>query len=67
MKPQSPSLVGRHQGRGKARDEVREEGGSRMGAAVRSPERLEASSTSPCLEKGRDDDQVARWEGEQAR
>jgi len=62
MKPQSPSLVGRHQGRGKARDEVREEG-----AAVRSPERLEASSTSPCLEKGRDDDQVARWEGEQAR
>ena len=62
MKPQSPSLVGRHQERGKARDEARE-----GGAAVRSPERLEASSTSPCLEKGRDDDQVARWEGEQAR
>lgn len=67
MKPQSPSLVGRRQGRGKARDEVWEGGGLRMGAGVRNLERLEASSTSPCLEKGRDDDQVARWEDAEAR
>ena len=67
MKPQSPSPVGRHQGRGKERDEVREGGGLKTGAGVRSLERLEVSSTSPCWERGRDDDHVAMWEVEEAR
>ena len=67
MKPQNPSPVGRYQGRGKERDEVREGGGLKTGAGVRSLERLEVSSTSPCLEKGRDDGQEARWEGGEAR
>ena len=67
MKLLSPSLVGRLQGRGKARDEVRERGGLRVGGGVRSLERLGASSTSLYLGKERGDDQAARWVGEEAR